>query len=71
MPRRARISAHQELAGRSLKGQLKQADRLRARYVAVASADGSTTLRDLAGGTEEQLAAGEVIVHILRDRGMG
>ncbi|MEA2177510.1 MAG: hypothetical protein QOG77_807, partial [Solirubrobacteraceae bacterium] len=61
----------QELAGRSVKGQLKQADRLRARYVAVVAADGSTTLRDLAGGTEEQLAAGEVVVRILRERGMG
>jgi histidyl-tRNA synthetase len=68
--RDARITAQQELAGRSLKGQLKQADRLRARYVAVVSADGSTTLRDLAGGTEEELAAGEVVVHILRERGM-
>jgi histidyl-tRNA synthetase len=69
--RRARISTQQEMAGRSVKGQLKQADRLRARYVAVVAADGSTTLRDLAGGTEEQLAAGEVVVRILRERGMG
>jgi histidyl-tRNA synthetase len=69
--RRARLGAHQELAGRSLKGQLKQADRLRARYVAVVAADGATILRDLAGGTEEELDAGEVVVRILRERGMG
>jgi histidyl-tRNA synthetase len=69
--RRASLAAHQELAGRSLKGQLKQADRLRARYVAVVSADGATTLRDLAAGTEEELAAGDVVVRILRERGMG
>ena len=34
--RRARLNAQMELAGRSLKGQLKQADRLGARYVAIA-----------------------------------
>jgi histidyl-tRNA synthetase len=68
--RSARIHVQQELAGRSLKGQLKQADRLRARYVAVVSADGASTLRDLSAGTEEELAAGEVVVHILRERGM-
>jgi hypothetical protein len=53
-----------------VKGQLKQADRLRARYVAVVAADGTTTLRDLAQGSEEQLTAGEVVVRILRERGM-
>jgi histidyl-tRNA synthetase len=69
--RRARLATHQELAGRSVKGQLRQADRLRARYVAIVAADGTTTLRDLAQGTEEELAAGEVVVRILRERGMG
>jgi histidyl-tRNA synthetase len=69
--RRAGLGAHQELAGRSLKGQLKQADRLHARYVAVVAPDGSTTLRDLSAGTEEEIAAGEVVVRILRERGMG
>jgi histidyl-tRNA synthetase len=68
--RSARLAAHQELGRRSVKGQLKQADRLRARYVAVVAADGTTTLRDLAQGTEEQLAAGDVVVRILRERGM-
>ena len=69
--RRAGLATQQELAGRSLKGQLKQADRLRARYVAVVSPDGQTMLRDLAGGTEEELPAGEVVVRILRERGRG
>jgi histidyl-tRNA synthetase len=69
--RRARLATQQELGGRSLKGQLKQADRLRARYVAVVSADGQTTLRDHAAGTEEELPAGEVVVRILRKRGRG
>ena len=69
--RRARLATQQELAGRSLKGQLKQADRLRARYVAVVSADGQTTLRDHAAGTEEELPADQVVVRILRERGRG
>jgi histidyl-tRNA synthetase len=59
------------MAGRSLKGQLKQADRLRARYVAVVSPDGATVLRDLSAGTVEELSAGDVVVRILRERGMG
>ena len=54
-----------------MKGQLKQADRLRARYVAVVSPDGATILRDLSAGTEEELNAGDVVVRILRERGMG
>ena len=33
--RRAGLSAQLELAGRSLKGQLKHADRIGARYVAI------------------------------------
>ena len=37
--RRAGLSAQLELAGRSLKGQLKQADRLGARYVALVGGD--------------------------------
>jgi histidyl-tRNA synthetase len=69
--RRALLATHQELAGRSLKGQLKHADRLRARYVAVVAPEGSATLRDLAAGTEEELSAGDVVVRILRERGMG
>ena len=69
--RRAGLGAVQELAGRSVKGQLKQADRLRARYVAVVGPDGATSLRDLSAGTEEQLDASEVVVNILRERGMG
>jgi histidyl-tRNA synthetase len=69
--RRAGLATQQELAGRSLKGQLKQADRLRARYVAVVAADGSATLRDKERGTEEEVSAGDVVVRILRERGMG
>jgi histidyl-tRNA synthetase len=43
-----------ELAGRSLKGQLKQAERLGARFVAVVEGE-SVRLCDLRAGTEETM----------------
>jgi histidyl-tRNA synthetase len=59
-----------ELAGRSRKGQLKQADRLGARYVAIVDGDGGAVLKDLQGGEQRDVAAGEVVARVLRDRGM-
>ena len=44
--RRAGLAVQQELAGRSLKGQLKQADRLGARYVAILGDEG-IALKDM------------------------
>ncbi|MGH2852210.1 MAG: histidine--tRNA ligase, partial [Solirubrobacteraceae bacterium] len=52
LARRAGLAAQMELAGRSLKGQLKQAERLRARFVAVIEGDGAR-LRDVRAGSEE------------------
>ena len=43
--RAAGLAVQQELAGRSLKGQLKQADRAGARYVAIVGADGIAAAR--------------------------
>ena len=48
LPRRARapgLAAQMELAGRSLKGQLKQAERLGARYVAIVEGDARAPAR--------------------------
>lgn len=59
--RAAGLHAQMELAGRSLKGQLKQAERLDARYVAVVS-EGHTLLRDRQGGGEESMPA-DAVVH--------
>jgi histidyl-tRNA synthetase len=50
--RRAGLSAQLELAGRSLKGQLKQADRLHARYVAILGDEG-IALKDMETGEQE------------------
>ena len=53
--REAGLAAQMELAGRSLKGQQKQAERLGARYFAVVEGD-SVRLRDMRAGTEETIA---------------
>jgi len=67
--RRARLHAQLELAGRSLKGQLKQADRLGARYVAIVGEAG-TVLKDMESGEQQDVAATEVVARILRGRGL-
>jgi len=58
-----------ELAGRSRKGQLKHADRLAARYVAIVS-EGGTVLKDMQGGEQIEVQTDQVVTRILRDRGM-
>jgi histidyl-tRNA synthetase len=68
--RAARLNAQMELAARSRKGQLKQADRLGARYVAILDDDGGAVLKDMQGGEQREVAADEVVTRILRDRGM-
>ena len=50
------LAAQMELAGRTLKGQHKQAERLGARYVATLEGGEAVRLRDLRSGVEETLA---------------
>jgi histidyl-tRNA synthetase len=64
--RRAGGSARLELAGRSVKGQLKQASRSGARYVAIFGDEG-VQLRDREGG-EDKLVAPETVMHHIRGR---
>ena len=66
--REAGLSAQTELAGRSLKGQLKQADRLRARYVAVVQEDHST-LTDTRQNTQRTIDSDTVVESVLRAGG--
>jgi histidyl-tRNA synthetase len=68
--RDARLNAQMELAGRSRKGQLKQADRLGARYVAILDGDGGAVLKDMQSGDQHEVAAAEVVARVLRDRSM-
>lgn len=68
--RRAGLGAQMELAGRSLKGQLKQADRVRARFVAILGEE-STELKDMESGEQRPVATDMVIREVLRGRGIG
>ncbi len=63
--RRAGHSALLELGGRSLKGQLKQADRTQARYVAILGDEG-TALKDMESGEQRTVEADTVMHHIRR-----
>ncbi|HMJ04103.1 MAG TPA: histidine--tRNA ligase [Conexibacter sp.] len=65
--RRAGLHAQLELAGRSLKGQLKQADRIGARFVAVIDEEG-VTVKDRESGEQDEVEAASVIAHVLRGR---
>ena len=64
--RRAGLRAQQELAGRSLKGQLKQADRARARYVSILGEGPEASLKEMETGDQRELAVTDVIPTILR-----
>jgi histidyl-tRNA synthetase len=64
--RRAGLAAQNEVAGRSLKGQLKQAERVGARFVAVLGAEGAR-LRERGAG-EEQIEAERVVARLLERR---
>ncbi len=67
--RAAGLAVQQELAGRSVKGQLKQADRAGARYVAVVALD-TTRLRDMDSGEQEDLPSPAAAVNrVLKGRG--
>jgi histidyl-tRNA synthetase len=68
--RSAQLNVQVELAGRSLKGQLKQADRVGARYVAIVGTAG-TVLKDMETGEQEELGAeiDAIVARVLRGRG--
>ncbi len=70
--RRAGLAVQQELAGRSLKGQFKQADRLRARYVAVCGDEG-IAFKDMESGEQETVdgASGAVAMALRGRHGIG
>jgi len=68
--RRAGMHAQLELAGRSLKGQLKQAGRVGARYVAVVG-ETSSALRDMDTGDQTDVETETIVARILRERGLG
>jgi histidyl-tRNA synthetase len=64
--RRAGLTAQLELAGRSLKGQLKHADRIKARYVAIVETGSTASLKDMQSGEQHETDVQNVIPTILR-----
>ncbi len=67
--RHAGLSAEVDLAGRSLKGQLKHADRIDAARVLIIEADGSVQLRDMRSGEQRPVEPGSLIEAIGGERG--
>jgi histidyl-tRNA synthetase len=69
--RRAGLRAQLELAGRSLKGQLKHADRLGARFVAILDDGGEAQLKDMETGEQRPVAPDSLVREVLRGRAEG
>jgi histidyl-tRNA synthetase len=67
--RRAGLRAQLDLAGRSLKGALKQANRLGARYVAWVDGDGAV-LKDMETGDQRDVPLDELVRDVLRGPGL-
>jgi histidyl-tRNA synthetase len=65
--RRAGLNVQLELAGRSRKGQMKQADRSGARYVAILGEEG-TVLKDMESGEQEAVETTAVVAAVLKGR---
>jgi histidyl-tRNA synthetase len=53
--RRAGLRAELDLAGRGLKGQMKQADRIGARHAVILDEDGTAALRDMSSGEQRDV----------------
>jgi histidyl-tRNA synthetase len=65
--RQAGLRAQMELAGRSLKGQLKHADRIDARYVAIIGGDAErVSFKNMESGEQTEIEPHAVIPTILR-----
>ena len=61
--RKAGLSVELDLAGRALKGQLKQADRIGARRVLILD-EGGAQLRDMTSGEQRQVDTGKLVDEI-------
>jgi histidyl-tRNA synthetase len=58
--RRAGLSADLDLAGRGLKGQMRQADRVGARHAVILDEDGGVALRDMSSGEQRDVDLAEL-----------
>jgi histidyl-tRNA synthetase len=64
--RDAGLSADLDLAGRGLKGQMKQADRVGARHTVILDEDGTAKLRDMASGEQRDVDAEAIASELAR-----
>jgi histidyl-tRNA synthetase len=62
------LSAETDLAGRSLKGQIRQADRVGAARTLILEADGSAQLRDMQSGEQRPVAPDDAVEELVRER---
>ena len=62
--RRARLASRLDLAGRSFKGQMKQADRSGARFAVILEEGGAIQLRDMQGGEQREVDEGDLAKEI-------
>ena len=62
--RRAGLTADLDLADRVIKGQMRQADRVGARYAVILSGGGRATLRDMSSGEEREVDPSRVVEEI-------
>jgi len=73
--RRAGVSAHMELEARSIRAQMKRADRLAARLALIVGGDelarGEVTVRDMASGDQQAAPRGEAVARVLASLGLG
>ncbi len=63
--RRAGIRADLDLAGRAIKGQMKQADRVGARYALILGEGSKATLRDMESGEEREVDPATLVETLL------
>lgn len=68
--RRAGLRAQLDLAGRSLKGVLKQANRVQARYVAWVDGDDQAQLKDMQSGEQAAVPVDAIVRDVLRGPGL-
>jgi len=62
--RHAGLRAELDLAGRSIKGQMKQADRLGSRWTLILDDDGTAALRDMESGEQREVDLGRAVEEV-------
>jgi histidyl-tRNA synthetase len=62
------VDADLDLADRAFKGQMKQADRVGARYALILGDDGGAKLRDMTSGEEREVEPARLAEEIREDQ---